>query len=415
MNTPRKVRISPAALSVLSFSQLPIMLVYANYPTAIPILKAEWSLTNTDAGFIYFTFYVGYVVASAVLTGATDYFSARTIYLFSAAWLGLTNLMFPFFAEGLWTAALLRGACGVGLAGVFGPGLRIVAEHSPPAMRAKMVSGYAFFFTFSVSVSMFLTGYLLPDFGWRFTFATGSLGPVIGIFMVLLWVPDPGREVSGSGEKFAFPRLPLRCWVLIGSYVMHRWEMFAFRGWGVTFLASAFLAHGLPRGSAVDNAATALAFMIAISAFSNFIGAWSADRFGRFPSIGGSLFLSGAMTYGVGFLFHAPIPVLLIVLLVWAVTMAVDASVFLVVMSEIAPKRHLGTALGCLAGFGFLFGALSSIEVGYILDVTNPGSRGEVLPTEWTAAWASVGVAVWIGLGGILWLSRIMKRRTRDA
>ena len=205
MDTPRKVRISPAALSVLSFSQLPIMLVYANYPTAIPILKAEWSLTNTDAGFIYFAFYVGYVVASAVLTGATDYFSARTIYLFSAAWLGLTNLMFPFFAEGLWTAALLRCACGVGLAGVFGPGLRIVAEHSSPGMRAKMVSGFAFFFTFSVSVSMFLTGYLLPDFGWRFTFATGSLGPVIGIFMVLIWVPDPGREEPGSGEKFAFP------------------------------------------------------------------------------------------------------------------------------------------------------------------------------------------------------------------
>lgn len=415
MDTPPKARMSQASLWVLSFSQLPIMFVYANYPTAIPILKAEWSLTNADAGVIYFAFYVGYVVASAVLTGATDYFSARTIFLFSAAWLGLTNLMFPFFAEGLWTAALLRCACGVGLAGVFGPGLRLVAENASPGMRAKTVSGYAFFFSFSVSVSMFLTGYLLPDFGWRFTFAAGSLGPVVGILMVLLGVPDPGREEPESGEKFTFPRLPLRCWVLIGSYVMHRWELFAFRGWGVTFLASAFVAHGLPRGDAVDNAATALAFMIAISAFSNFIGAWSADRFGRLPSIGWSLLLSGAMTYGVGYLFHAPIPLLLIVLLVWAVTMAVDATVFLVVMSEIAPKRHLGTALGCLTGFGFLFGALSSIEVGYILDITNPGSRGEVLPTEWTAAWASVGVAVWIGLGGIVWLSRIMKRRAQDA
>lgn len=415
MDTPQKARMSQASLWVLSCSQLPIMFVYANYPTAIPILKAEWSLTNADAGVIYFAFYVGYVVASAVLTGATDYFSARTIFLFSAAWLGLTNLMFPFFAEGLWTAALLRCACGVGLAGVFGPGLRLVAENASPGMRAKTVSGYAFFFSFSVSVSMFLTGYLLPDFGWRFTFAVGSLGPVVGILMVLLWVSDPGREEHERGEKFAFPRLPLRCWVLIGSYVMHRWELFAFRGWGVTFLAASFVAHGLSRGDAVDNAATALAFMIAISAFSNFIGAWSADRYGRLRSIGGSMFLSGAMTYGIGLLFHAPIPVLLIVALVWAVTMAVDATVFLVVMSEIAPKRHLGTALGCLAGFGFLFGALSSIEVGYILDITNPGSKGEVLPTEWTAAWASVGVFVWIGLGGIAWLSRIMKRRARDA
>ncbi len=400
---------------MLSFSLMPIMLVYANYPTAIPILKAEWSLTNADAGFIYFAFYVGYVVASAVLTGATDYFSARTIYLFSAAWLGLTNLMFPFLAEGMWTAALLRCASGVGLAGVFGPGLRIVAERAPARGRAKMVSSFAFFFTFSVSVSMFLTGYLLPDFGWRFTFALGSLGPVAGVLMVLVWVPDPGREKPGRGEKFAFPRLPLRCWVTIGSYVMHRWEMFAFRGWGVTFLSSAFLAHGLSRANAVDKAATALALMIAISAFSNFIGAWCADRFGRLPTIGSSLFLSGAMTFAVGFLFHAPPPVLLGVALLWVVVMAIDASVFLVVMSEISPGRHLGTALGCLAGFGFLFGALSPVEMGYILDVTNPDAGGALLPTEWKAAWGSVGLAAWVGLGGVVWLARILRTGARDA
>lgn len=415
MNASPKAGVSQAALWTLSFSLLPIMLVYANYPTALPVLKAEWSLANADAGFIYFAFYAGYVVASAVLTGATDYFSARTIYLFSAAWLGLTNLMFPFLAEGLWTAALLRCACGVGLAGVFGPGLRIVAERAPPERRAKMVSGFAFFFTFSVAASMFLTGWLLPDFGWRFTFAAGSLGPVVGVLMVLIWVPDPGKEEPGEKEKFAFPRLPLRCWVLIGSYVMHRWEVFAFRGWGVTFLASAFLARGMSRTSAVDNAATALALMIAISAFSNFLGAWCADRFGRLPSIGGSLFLSGTMAFGMGFLFDAPAPLLLAAALLWAVTMAADASVFLVVMSEVSPRRHLGTALGCLAGFGFLFGALSSVEVGYILDVANPGSRGEALPREWRAAWASVGAAVWLGVGGILWLSRITRRRARDA
>jgi len=74
MNAPPKAGVSQAALWTLSFSLLPIMLVYANYPTALPVLKAEWSLANADAGFIYFAFYAGYVVASAVLTGATDYF-----------------------------------------------------------------------------------------------------------------------------------------------------------------------------------------------------------------------------------------------------------------------------------------------------------------------------------------------------
>ena len=391
MDTPRNARMSRPALWVLSFSQLPIMLVYANYPTAIPILKAEWSLTNADAGFIYFMFYVGYVVASAVLTGATDYFSARHDLSLFGSLARFHEPHVPILRPRVCGRPLFSGApAGLGLAGVFGPGLRIVGSTLPRFCGRRWCRAYAFFFTFSVSVSMFRDGLSASRFRLALHLRRGFARPHHRNLDGADLGARPGQGGIGKAVRNSpFRRLPLRCWVLIGSYVMHRWELFAFRGWGVTFLASAFLAHGLPRGDAVDNAATALAFLIAISAFSNFIGAWSADRFGRLRSIGGSLFLSGAMTYGIGFLFHAPIPALLIVLLVWAVIMAVDASVFLVVMSEIAPKRHLGTALGCLAGFGFLFGALSSIEVGYILDITNPGSRGEVLPTEWTAAWAS--------------------------
>ena len=62
-------------------AQVPMMFVYANYVAALPLFKAEWNLTNVQAGTIYTAFYVGYILASAVLATATDYMSEKTIYL----------------------------------------------------------------------------------------------------------------------------------------------------------------------------------------------------------------------------------------------------------------------------------------------------------------------------------------------
>ncbi len=78
---------------ILSLTTIPILLVDGNYATALPIIKAEWNLTNEEAGSIYSAFYFGFVVGSAILATATDYYSARTIFLISGVWLVLANLL----------------------------------------------------------------------------------------------------------------------------------------------------------------------------------------------------------------------------------------------------------------------------------------------------------------------------------
>ena len=267
-------------------AQVPMMLVYANYVAALPLLKAEWGLTNAQAGTIYTAFYVGYILASAALATATDYMSAKKIYLASSLWLALLNLTFPVFAEGFASASLFRGLAGVGLAGTYAPALRLVAEYAPEGKRARMVGAYTFFYTVGVAASIYATGALVARYEWRAAFALTSLGPAVGFLSMALLLPGLPAPRADEDAGFRFPRLPAPVWALMGVVGAHRWEVFAFRGWIVTFLAASLVVTGeQTRESALRAASSSAALIIALSAVSKLIGGWFADRVGRPPTI----------------------------------------------------------------------------------------------------------------------------------
>ena len=380
-------------------AQVPMMFVYANYVAALPLFKAEWNLTNVQAGTIYTAFYVGYILASAVLATATDYMSAKKIYLVSSLWLMLLNFMFPLLADGFISASVFRGLTGVGLAGTYAPALRLVAEYAPEGRRARMVGVYTFFYTVGVATSIYVTGALVANFEWRTAFALTSLGPAIG-FLAMLFLLPPLPSPRGDGDAgFEFPRLPAPVWVLMGVVGAHRWEVFAFRGWIVTFLAASLVMSGTEtRESALQVASSAAALIIGLSAVSKLIGGWFADRIGRPPTIIASLFFSGLISVCIGLAFGAPFAVLQILCLIWVIVMHVDAPVLVVLTTELTPRRHLGSALGIQSGLGFLLGSLSPMVVGKFLDMSND-STGGALPVNWD--WAFIGPGVAAILGGL--------------
>src|SRR4249919_650597 len=81
---------------------------FAAYPTLLPRLQEEWSLNNSQAGFISGAFFAGYMAAVPVLTSLTDRIDARRIYLASSvvAAVGLAGM--ALFAKGLVSASLLQ-------------------------------------------------------------------------------------------------------------------------------------------------------------------------------------------------------------------------------------------------------------------------------------------------------------------
>ena len=257
-----------------------------------------------------------------------------------------------------------------------------------------------------VATSIYVTGALVANFEWRAAFALTSLGPAAGFLamaFVLPSLPSPRRDGDAG---FEFPRLPTPVWVIMGVVGAHRWEVFAFRGWIVTFLAASLVMTGAEtRESALRVASTSAALIIGLSAVSKLIGGWCADRIGRPPTIIASLILSGLISAFIGLAFGAPFAILQILCLIWVIVMHVDAPVLVVLTTELTPRRHLGSALGIQSGSGFLLGSLAPMVVGKFLDMSNDSTDG-ALPVNWDWAFIGPGVAAILGAVATIFVAR---------
>ena len=70
-----------AWLGAVCASELGTLLVFSNFSALLPILQAEWGLSNTEAGLIVAFYQVGYIGAVLILATLTDYMPPRRIYL----------------------------------------------------------------------------------------------------------------------------------------------------------------------------------------------------------------------------------------------------------------------------------------------------------------------------------------------
>jgi MFS family permease len=111
------------------------------------------------------------------------------IYLWSAFWTAGASLAFAFWAQGFLSATILRGAVGLGLAGTYMPGMRMVAERFASGGRGFAMGCYIGSFTLGTSVSLLLTGWANGLWGWRWAFALTAAGPLVAGLIGWLVLP----------------------------------------------------------------------------------------------------------------------------------------------------------------------------------------------------------------------------------
>jgi MFS family permease len=101
---------------------------FAAFPALLPTFLDEWKLSNTAAGWISGIFFAGYVGLVPVLVSLTDRLDPRRIYLASMVLTVAAALGFALLAEGFWSALVFRVLAGIGLAGTYMPGLKILSD-----------------------------------------------------------------------------------------------------------------------------------------------------------------------------------------------------------------------------------------------------------------------------------------------
>lgn len=384
-----------------------IMLVFLNYAAVLPLIQREWRMSSAAAGSIFSAYQVGYIFSAVLLTWLTDRYNARTIFLVSAFWSAVSNTLFALFATDFTSAMILRTLAGFGMGGTYMPGLKLVAERFPSELRGRAVGYYTSAFVFGAALSTFLAGVIASVGGWRLAILTTAFGALAGslICLTVLW-DLPSCSVVPATRRFAADVVRNRPAVLMMvAYAGHMWEQYGMRGWMVAFLAANIVAAGGEGSTASATAALLASVIVGVGGVATGLTGMLSDRIGRTSTVAVVMLSSAACSFGFGWLFGAPMSLILILGMLYSALVVAETPVLSAGLTELVSPAHLGAAMGIQTLFGFIAAAASPAVFGVILDHTNGSGPTDALASVWGWAFGSLGIGGVVGALA-MWLVR---------
>ncbi len=371
------------------------VLGFAAFPALMPVFFDEWGLDNTEAGWVNGLYFLGYLLAVPALVGATDRIDTRRVFIASLLVSTCAAFGFAAFAQGFWTASAFRVLAGVGLAGTFLPGMRLLVERLEGRTQYRAVAYFAAAFGIGASVSYVLAGEIEARFGWPWAFAATGPGPLVQIVIALVFVRGAARP-TGTGSRSGFPNFRA---VLANRRVMgyvlagtgHLWELMAVRAWTVTFLVFAFARYG---DSAPPWRATTLAMVIGLCGVVGIVtGGELGVRFQRKRVLMIIQALSAVLACVIGFAAALPFWGLFALFIAYGLVINADSSLVYAGTMANAPERLRGAAMAVHGTVSFMGGFAGPLIAGVVLDATGGG----VTVASWGFAFASAGLAAAAG------------------
>jgi predicted MFS family arabinose efflux permease len=233
---------SPAGLvAVVCAAQVVVQIGAFFWPALLPGMMRLWALSNTEAGWMTASFYGAYMLSVPVLVTLTDRVDPKRVYLFGVASTVAGHLLFGLLAEGFWSALILRAFTGLGWAGTYMTGLKLLADRVDAKMMSRATAGHAASIGISGALS-FATGDIVASLaGWHAAFLAAAASAAIAWLLVAVAVPAQGKPAAvpkdGQGLYDFRPVFRNRSAMAYAiAYCIHTLEMSALRGWGVAFL-----------------------------------------------------------------------------------------------------------------------------------------------------------------------------------
>ena len=377
---------------------LTALLPFSSYVAALPLIQSEWGIGSAAAGFIFSAYLAGYALSAPLVLPLTDRLPTRPVFLASALVTVAGNLLFPIAAFDPVVASALRFVAGIGLVGIYMPGLRIIAREFPDSGRGTAMGLYVTAFYTANAVSLLATGALMNHTDWRTAYLVLSLASILTVPLVILLVKDARDSDARSGGRLQLSVLSdSRSRKYIIGYSLHAMELYAVRVWLPALLAAALVYRGTDVERAAVTAATVGGIALGVGSVGPVMGGAISDRFGRAASAGGIFILSGACSLAIGWAIAAPwvAIVALACVLGWAIS--ADSSIYSTALTEVAPPGRLGSTMAVQAFLGFMGGTLGPVFIGGILDIF----EGRL---AWGVGFTGIAllsvVAVWFLAGG---------------
>jgi predicted MFS family arabinose efflux permease len=387
---PAEPRTATRLVAVVCAAQVFVQLGAGYWPVLLPELMGRWSLSNSEAGWITSGFYAAYMISVPVLVTLTDRIDAKRVYLFGVGCTAVAHLAFGALADGFWSAFAWRALAGVGWAGTYMTGLKLLADQVDAKTMSRAVTGHAASIGISGAASYVVGELLAHAFGWRMAFASAALTAVVAWLAVAISIPGRRPPAHASAGKLFDFRPVLRnrsAFAYSLAYCVHTLEMNALRGWGVAFLAWVAAASGM--ATAGVSPAFVVAALGLLGTLASVFGNEASIRFGRRRLVLAAMGLSVATGLLVGFLGSTGYWIAAALLVFYGVVIWLDSSSLTAGAAGSADPARRGATLAVHSMLGYGGGFLGPLMIGWVLDLS-----GGMSAIAWGLAFGSVAVTV---------------------
>ena len=393
-------------LILMSLMLFVLLLPISSYIAVIPFLKVEWGLGNLRAGAIYSAYTAGYVLSVLFVVPATDRLGAKRVMIGSSVVSVVAHVLFPLLADNVTTGAAIRAVAGVGLAGVYMPGVRVVMERLSGVARGAATGVFVTAYYAAYSGSLAITGALLAHLEWRDAYLAVSLAAAASLPLVYVLLRGhhdrPNHQSSGRLDIGVLGNPPVR--YLVFGYSVHALQLYAVRVWLPAYLLAVLVSRGVADGEAAFTSATVGGLVLAVGSVGPMMGGFISDHFGRAISASAVLALSGTCAWFIGWTGDLPWGLIIAISVVYGWGISADSAIYTTGVTEVAYPMNIGSTLAMHAFLGYTGSVIGPILFGGLLDMA-PESY------EWGVSFSVLGALAIVAIFGLQRLRRLPRSR----
>ena len=390
-------------VALVCVSQVLVQIGASFWPALLPGMMTLWDLTNSEAGWITAIFFGAYMVSVPVLVTATDRFDPRQVYLLGVALTVLGHLLFGLFADGFWSALGARALTGIGWAGTYMTGLKLLADNVDAKLMSRATAGHAASVGISGALSFACADLISGIAGWRWAFVAAACSAAVAWLLVVSVVPrraadhrPPKSQIAVFDFRPVFRNRSAMAYAF--GYCIHTLEFHALRGWGVAFLAFVGASTGV--GGTLFSPTTTLTALGLIATFASVVGNEAAIYFGRRRLIGLTMAASMICALLLGFVGPQSYGFAITLLLAYGLFISLDSSSLTAGTAGSADPSRRGATLAVHSMLGYAGGFVGPLIVGWTLDLS-----GGTTSAAWASAFSTVAAFTFVGLV-LFWLMR---------